>query len=396
MADAVNEPLRALVVGAGSGGRLSIGAVVADAGYELAGIADRSAEASAAATADLAPGSPTFTDVGQALDHQRPDVVCVSTWAPSHREITEQALAAGVRGLVLEKPIAGTVTDARAVLDTLVDQRVPVVVPHGLMSMPAPLHLLDEVGSGAIGRLRSVQIDCTGWDLINAGIHWLQFAVACLGDDRVTTVECSTDVSTRTYRDGFMVETVAVTSAQTAAGVRLEVRTGDDIDVASPTGTRIALAGDGGSVVYQPWEQEFRIDTGTGETVVTHPPGDVPTGHRLYLRRLHEQIAAGATDYAIPRQSLLALEIVRAAYLAARQGAAVTLPLERGDVMATPASDDGAWLPGEVHDPGRGGRNGRSLPPPGGTDAQGLAAPHGQAATSPAATPSITPPGGSP
>jgi predicted dehydrogenase len=361
MAREKSQRLRALVVGAGSGGRLSIGAVVDDTAYELVGIADRFAEAADAAAADLAAGTPTFTDVGQALDELQPDVVCVSTWAPSHREITERALAVGVRGLVVEKPLAGTVTDARAVLDTIVDQQVPVVVPHGLMSMPAPLHLLDEVRSGTLGRIRAVQIDCTGWDLINAGIHWLQFAVACLGDDRVTTVECTADVSTRTYRDGFMVETEAVTSARTAGGVRLEVRTGDDLEVASPTGTRIAFVGDQGSAVYHPWEHEYRIDRRTGETVVTRPPGHLPTGHRFYLRQLREQIAAGITDYSIPRQSLQALEIIRAAYLAAREGGAVTLPLHRDDL---PIVSDDRWFPGEVHDPARGGRDGRALPPP--------------------------------
>ena len=379
MAGKGDQPLRALVVGAGSGGRLSIGAVVADAGYELAGIADRSAEASAAAASDLAPGTPTFTDVRQALADLRPDVVCVSTWAPSHREVTEQALAVGVRGLLVEKPLAGTVTDARAVLDMLVSQGLPVVVPHGLMSMHAPLHLLDEVQSGVLGPLRAVQIDCTGWDLINAGIHWLQFVVACLGDDSVTTVECTADVSTRTFRDGFMVETAAVTTAATASGVRLEVRTGDDIDVASPTGTRIAFVGERGTAVYQPWEHEYRIVTGAGERVVSRPPDDLPTGHRLYLHRLREQIAAGSTDYAIPRQSLQALEIIRAAYLAAREGGTVALPLPGDDPAPTGSDED--WFPGEVHDPDRAGRNGRALPPP--------------RHPTPAATPPISPPKGS-
>jgi predicted dehydrogenase len=238
------------------------------------------------------------------------------------------------------------------------------------MSMPAPLHLLAEVRSDVIGRLRALRIDCTGWDLVNAGIHWLQFAVACLGDDRVTTVECTTDVSTRTYRDGFMVETAALTTARTAAGVRLEVRTGDTIDVASPTGTRIAVEGHRGSVVYQPWEHEYRIDTGSGETLVSRPPGELPTGHRLYLGRLHEQIVARAPDYTIPRQSLQALEIVRAAYLAARAGAAVVLPLGRDDVRTPNAERDGSWLPGEVHDPAQGGRDGRSLPAAGPTSAR--------------------------
>jgi len=362
MADKGDPPLRVLVVGAGSGGRLSIAAVVDDAGYELAGIADRSVEAAAAAASDLAPGTPTFTDVGQALADLRPDVVCVSTWAPSHREITERALAGGVRGLLVEKPLAGTMNDARAVLETLESQAVPVVVPHGLMSMPAPLHLLEEVRSGALGRLLNVQIDCTGWDLINAGIHWLQFAVACLGDDPVTIVECTADVSTRTYRDGFMVETAAVSTARTTSGVRIEVRTGDDIEVASPTGTSIAFTGERGTAVYQPWEHEYRIDTGAGENVVSRPPGAQPTGHRLYLRRLHEQIAAGTTDYAIPRQSLQALEIIRAAYLAAREGGTVTLPLPED--ASAPTGSDEDWFPGEVHVPGSFGRDGRSLPPP--------------------------------
>jgi predicted dehydrogenase len=362
--------LRVVVVGAGTGGRLSIGAAVGSPGYELVGIADRSPEAAESAALDLAPGTPTFSEVSSALERLHPDVVCVSTWAPSHREITEQAVAAGVRGLLLEKPIAGSITDGEAILDRLAAAGVPVVVPHGLMSMPAPRHVRDEIRAGALGPLRKVEIDCTGWDLINAGIHWLQFVVACLGDDRVATVECSADVSTRTYRDGFMVETSAVTSAVTEGGVRLLVRTGDDIAVASDTGTRIHFAGDLGTAEYHPWSNGYRIErSGAGSDVT--PNGDQPTGHRFFLAELLRQISNVRPDQTIPRQSLQALEIVRAAYVSARRGTEVALPLTHDDEAAHDAADD-AWIPGEAYDGRAGGRNGRALPPPEHTPSGGL------------------------
>ena len=76
-----------------------------------------------------------------------------------------------------------------------------------------------------------VEIQCSGWDIINAGIHWLDFFVtldAC--PEPVSYVMAACDASTRTYRDGMQVETLAVTYAQTESGVRAVMQTGDYAD----------------------------------------------------------------------------------------------------------------------------------------------------------------------
>ena len=45
------------------------------------------------------------------------------------------------------------------------------------MARDAPLAVLNEVRNGAIGALRVVEMECTGWDIINAGIHWIQYFI---------------------------------------------------------------------------------------------------------------------------------------------------------------------------------------------------------------------------
>ena len=100
------EPLSALVVGAGSGGTGSIRALAASPRYVLRGVADI-APGARQRVAAAHPEVALFADHRAALRTLRPDVVCVSTWPPSHVAVTRDALDAGsLRGLLLEKPIA--------------------------------------------------------------------------------------------------------------------------------------------------------------------------------------------------------------------------------------------------------------------------------------------------
>lgn len=356
-----SSPLRVVVVGAGTGGRLSITAVQAVPGLELAGMIDRSQDA-----LDKVPWIDrnrvaTSTSLGD-LAGMEPDVVCVSTWAPSHREVTEAALAARVKGLLVEKPLAATADDARALLAAAEDAGVPVVVPHGLVSMPAPLKVLGLIGADdGIGTLRHVRIACTGWDLINAGIHWLQYAVTALGDDQVTEVRARYDTGTRTFRDGFMVETSGSATATTAQGVTIEVSTGDEIEVDSVTGASIELTGSEGTATYHPWEPAYTLTRDDTSARVEVNSEHTFTGHRHYLTRLRDRVLGRGADDGVARRSLTALDIVRAAYRSsAHDGATVSLPLAEDAPLPVDAD---AWVPGEPYDPDTmsGGRDGRAL-----------------------------------
>jgi predicted dehydrogenase len=347
---------RAGVVGAGSGGRLSLKALADSERYELVAVSDMRAEAVDAA-ARLYPGIKTYADHQAMLDECALDVVCVATWPPSHRSITEDALRAGLRGILVEKPLGDTWQSGRAVIDAVRAAQIPMVVPHGLLVADHGRAILDLVSQSAIGSLKVVEIECAGWDIINAGIHWLNFVVNLLPHDPFWTVMAACDVSSRTFRDGMQVETEAVTFAYTQGGVRVVMHTGDYIPIAEPgQGILFRLVGSRGLLEFFGWKPAYRLVNAQHpqgvDVAVTVGPG---SNHQRYLERLAEAMDSGVCDYAPAERSLQALELCEAAYMAARHGCAVQLPLAQ---FAPPERAD--WQPGLPY-AGGGGRDGRRL-----------------------------------
>ena len=353
-----SAPLTAAVVGAGSGGTLSIDALLASPRFRLLGVADVEPAARDRVRA-RAPHVRTFGSHEELLAACPTDVVCVSTYAPTHLPIAQAALAANVRGLLVEKPLGDTTANGAAVLDSARAAGVPMVVPHGLMAQAAPLQVIEQVRGGAIGPLRLVQMECTGCDIINAGIHWIQFFLTLAGSP-VESVLTACDVSTRTYRDGMQVETEAITQARCADGTRLLLNTGDDIPTAHPdTSCLMRIVGDHGMLEYAAWESRYTVIDDHRRQVVDVAPFEV-SGHRRHLEHLADLIAADRLDETVPRSSVRALEVVEAAYLSNRERRAVSLPLSQ-PASAPPAAELSPWDPGAPYSGVGGGRNGRTL-----------------------------------
>ena len=350
----------AAVVGGGAGGSLSMAALAASARFELVALADISAAACAAAR-ERYPALQTFGDHRQMLASTPVDVVCVATWPPSHLEVTTAALALPLRGILVEKPLADTAAGGRRVLEMIKARRLPMTVPHGLLVADHSTQVLALVRSGAIGELKLVEIQCSGWDIINAGIHWLDFFVALTQQAPIAYVMAACDASTRTYRDGMQVETLAVTYAQTVDGVRVVMQTGDYVQTSEPSkDTLFRLIGTQGTLDFYGWEPRYRLlnaDYPHGQLVEVKP--GPRSAHQRHLENLAEQMDRDTPDYSIAEGSLLALEMCEAAYLSGRScGAPVRLP--PADFVVPQPVD---WQPGLPYSGQGGGRNGRTLPP---------------------------------
>jgi predicted dehydrogenase len=286
------------------------------------------------------------------------DVVCVSTYPPSHEEVALDALRLPLKGILVEKPLGHTAASGRRILEAIRERALPMAVPHGLVAKRVPLEIAERVRRGEIGALKLVEIQCTGWDIINAGIHWLQFFVTLTANEPMAWVLAACDASTRTYRDGMQVETLAVTYAQTASGVRVVMNTGDYVHV-NAEGKEILfrLVGTDGRIEFYGWENLYRIQNAefpAGETIA--PEEFAVTGHRRHLEGLLPTIESGRPDYGIAESSLLALEICEAAYLSSAHRCAVTFPV---DGFVPPPPPD--WQPGQPYSGESGGRDGRDL-----------------------------------
>ena len=228
-----------------------------------------------------------------------------------------------------------------------------MAVPHNLLALATPTEIIARVQHGDIGDLLLVEIQCRGWDIINAGIHWLNFFVTLTGNAPIDSVLAQADTTTRTFRDGMQVETDAVTTVQTVSGVRCVMFTGDYTKVNVPGKDFVfRLIGTRGTITFFGYESGYFFGS---EWVV--PVGFAVNGHRRHLENMATQIDTGTPNYTIPDSSQAALEIVEAAYLSAAQGCRVTFPLAG---FIPPIKSD--WQPGHPYDGTNGGRDGRLLP----------------------------------
>ena len=231
----LREPLSASVVGGGVGGRLSLKALAASDRYRLVAATDLRPDVLAGSGARLRRACAPLPTTGRCSQHCPTDVVCVSTYPPSHEadharrawRCRSKAFWSRSRSGIPPRPAAASSRPSGAA-----GCRWPY--PMGCWPRRAPLEIIDRVQGGEIGELALVEIQCTGWDIINAGIHWLDFVVTVLGNEPVVSVMAQCDSSTRTYRDGMQVETVAVTSVQTESGVRVVMHTGDHVEISRP------------------------------------------------------------------------------------------------------------------------------------------------------------------
>jgi len=203
-----------------------------------------------------------------------------------------------------------------------------------------------------------VEIQCTGWDIINAGIHWLNFFVVLTRNEPVEWVMALCDTSTRTYRDGMQVETVAITYAQTKSGLRVVMHTGDEVKISREGKSFLfRLVGDKGIIEFWGWENGYILLSSQcpqGRLII---PEEFPvTGHRRHLENMAAMIDTGIPDYTIPESSLAALELCEGAYLSSRHRCQVRLPLHM--FTPPPLSD---WDPGIPYSGRGGGRDGRRL-----------------------------------
>jgi predicted dehydrogenase len=145
------------VIGAGLIGKTHIERALTSTGVELVGIADPTPQAAELARAA---GVPCFADYRSLLAKLRPKGVVVATPNSTHAQITIECLEHGAAVLV-EKPIADTVEDARRICEASRASGQPVLVGHQRRHNPIMRKAKAIVGSGTLGRPVSATVLCT-------------------------------------------------------------------------------------------------------------------------------------------------------------------------------------------------------------------------------------------
>lgn len=117
----------------------------------LAAIVDRDADRRAIA-ARRQPDTPTHADARAVFDDPSIDAVAIATPVASHFALTRAALEAG-KHVWVEKPIASTSDEARALIDLAAAKKRVLLVDHTFLYTPAVRKIREIVTSGRLGRL---------------------------------------------------------------------------------------------------------------------------------------------------------------------------------------------------------------------------------------------------
>lgn len=247
----MNQPLRFAVVGCGMIGRIHIDVIAELDGGELCAVVDRNP--SRAAEIATAHGAHSYTDLGQMLGREHPDVVTVCMPSGMHGEIACAAMRAGCH-VIVEKPMEIRLDRIDAMLRVQEEMGVKIAVISQRRFDPAILQVRSLLQVGSLGRVVMGNAHLLWWRtqsyydsgrwrgtwaldgggaLMNQGVHsvdqllWLMGpvrTVSALTDTLAHHIETEdTAVAALRFDSGALGTLIATTSAYPGVTARLEI-----------------------------------------------------------------------------------------------------------------------------------------------------------------------------
>lgn len=183
----MSQPLRTAIVGLGLPGQGHALRIVAEsADFTLVAGCDMTAELREKFRSTH-PDVRVYADFDWMLQREQPEVVVIATGALPRCALTLRALAAGVRGLYLEKPMAVSLGEARRMAAACAEKQVPLIVNHQRRTLPVFRAMRRLIAGGAIGEVATIRASCAG-DLLSDGTHLVDTVRFLAGDAPATWI----------------------------------------------------------------------------------------------------------------------------------------------------------------------------------------------------------------
>ncbi len=338
------EKLKGCVVGCRAGRGHALAMAESDE-FAVAAVCDLD-EGLAAKVAEEVGGAALYTDYGQMLEREKPDVVAVATPNDSHARLTVAAAEAGVGGVCCEKPMATSMAEGRAMLDACGEHGVRLIVAHQRRMGRPLLGMRRLIEDGAIGEPYLIRGSCAG-DVLSDGTHLVDSIRWLAGDAEAAWVlgqvfrlppppdqeQAAGYHTCGGYRYGHPVESGGMALIEFAGGLRAELFTGQaqfpgryyqDYEVFGSEG-RLWRQGDRA-------EPPVLIQDAQGGGWRAAPvQGDAaPNEPRVAMyRQFARTICEGAGHPLSGESGLADLELVMGVYESARTSRRIALPLEQ-------------------------------------------------------------------
>ena len=261
-----------------------------------------------------------------------PDAVSICTWPGLHVPMALAAIAAGVKAVVVEKPLALDVGEIRSLEHATAAHGTVVCVAHQ-RRYETPFQLLrDHLRSGVLGTTPAITARVgDGWDILSWTTHWFDMACFLFDGPPVSILAGAAVGSPPNRRYGHAVEDTSVVLAQWADGPTATFVSGPG----SNFGVEIASS-DGLARIQDNGVDSF---TRRGFARLTGPAQD---GFTRLMGEVVVALAGGPEPECSLRRCAIATEMAYAVHESARTQTVVTLPLNVHyaplEVLARPTS----------------------------------------------------------
>jgi len=146
---------------------------LAKLGIKLVAVADKDTTR-ATAIARKSKGAKVHADMVTMFKRCQPELVVVSTTAPSRFSIGVKAIEQGTLYLMMEKPMATSVGNAQQLLELCEQRGVSLAVNHQSRFLKRYRYLKDLVGSEDFGSLVNMHVSGSHFGLAMNGIHYIE------------------------------------------------------------------------------------------------------------------------------------------------------------------------------------------------------------------------------
>ena len=326
------DKLRAAVVGLNWAGRQHASTYLQLQGVELTAVCDVDPAPLDRARRQF-PTLRRYRDLERMLDEQRPDLLSIAT--PARWHAPQTILAATrfpPRAILCEKPMAGSLGEARAMLAACRQHGVKLAIGHMMRWYTVHEQARALLAEGAIGTPLAATVSLEEGGLMNNGTHVLSYMQYVLGDPDPEWVIANVQRRSDRYERGWPSEELSGALVSLAGGVRVSFE-GDippdpkyDWDFQTVTGTDGVLMWP--SAFLAPDFAVRLVRWGKG---VTQTPAPTQTLDNVFLRELDGLARWARGETAENRNdahlAIKTQEVLMAMYESARTHTLVRLPL---------------------------------------------------------------------
>ncbi len=180
-----NNSLRALLIGLGGRSRGHAQALLTAEGIEFAAGCDVDDERRARYEKDF--GVRTYGDAAEALQKESPDIAIICTREKPRYALASLAVKHGVRAVVVEKPMAANIREARALVEECKEKGTVLTAMHQMRFSDEFVAAKEAIASGAIGEPYFVRAVSYG-HLMEQGPHMVDMVLYLLGEAKADWV----------------------------------------------------------------------------------------------------------------------------------------------------------------------------------------------------------------